>query len=226
MRILVAGAKGRMGSMACEAITQTRDLTLVARCGREDSLVQCIAETKPDVMLDLTLPDCVFDNVKTALECGVPCVVGTSGLSVDEVAELGRLCAKTNVQVLIVPNFSIAAVLMMRFSAVAARYLSDIEIVECHHDKKVDRPSGTAAHTQQALAQVTQQEESTIPIYSVRMPSLFAHQAVIFYGQAERLTIKHDANDRQSMMPGVLQACRGVLGLNGMHIGLESVLTL
>ena len=90
----------------------------------------------------------------------------------------------------------------------------------------MDRPSGTAAHTQQALAQVTQQEESTIPIYSVRMPSLFAHQAVIFYGQAERLTIKHDANDRQSMMPGVLQACRGVLGLNGMHIGLESVLTL
>ncbi len=229
-RVAVAGAFGRMGAITCVTLNETQEFNCVAQWGRNDDLSLGIQSSKPDVVVDFTLPDCVFDNALTYVECGVPFVIGASGLTAVQIQQLAQSCKQKKCGALVVPNFSIAAVLMMRFSQLAVKHFPNVEIVECHHDKKVDAPSGTARHTAELLMSTqgrdATREESDIPIHSVRLPSLFAHQAVVFQGVGEQLTIKHDAYDRSSMMPGVLLACRRVAGLNGLHVGLESVLTL
>ena len=216
-RVAVAGAFGRMGTITCATLIETNEFDCVAQWGRNDDLYLGIQSSKPDVVVDFTLPDCVFENALTYIECGVPFVIGASGLMAEQVQLLKQACEQKNCGALVVPNFSIAAVLMMRFSQVAIKHFPNVRIVECHHDQKVDAPSGTARRTAELLMSAQGRdaikEESDIQIHSVRLPSLFAHQAVVFQGVGEQLTIKHDAHDRSSMMPGVLLACRGVVDL-------------
>ena len=226
--VAVAGAFGRMGKITCVTLNETQEFNCVAQWGRDDDLSSRIQSSKPDIVIDFTLPHCVYDNAMTYIECGTPFVIGASGLTAVQIQQLSQACNEKRLGALVVPNFSIAAVLMMRFSQLAVKHFPSVEIVECHHDQKVDAPSGTARRTAELLMSAqgkdATRDEIDIPIHSVRLPSLFAHQAVVFQGVGEQLTIKHDADDRSSMMPGVLLACRYVTGLTGLRVGLESVL--
>jgi len=205
-----------------------------------DSLGDAIGAASPEVAVDFTLPSAVMGNVRTALRAGVACVVGTSGLTEKDCSELERLCRERKRPVLVAPNFAIGAVLMMQFAAQAARHMEAAEIVELHHAGKADAPSGTALRTAQLMAGVSGskfagqqsadgrpsrgQAEGAIPIHSVRLPGLVAHQEVIFGGLGETLTIRHDSTSRESFMPGVLLAIRKVRGLRGLVVGLEKIL--
>lgn len=221
-RAIVVGADGKMGTYTTAAITQTDDLELVACCNSQDNLAQLLQQHHPDVAVDFTLPHCVFDNVITMIEHNVHPVVGTSGLSQEQLSTITNACTAKKLGGIFAPNFSIGAVLMMEYATAAAQYFDYAEIIERHHEKKVDAPSGTATHTQQQL----QQYIDTVPVHSVRMPGLFAHQEVNFGAIGETLTIRHDAIDRTCMMPGVVLACRKVAKLNGFVVGLQHLLTL
>ncbi len=246
IRVAVSGASGRMGRLIAEAVTDTADLELVALYGpghpsetiaglavSGDSQV-CAAA---DVVVESTLPDVAIGNIRQWAELGCHVVVGTSGVSKGDVEsfwpeELGCL---------IVPNFSLGAVLMMRFAEVAAPYFRATEIIELHHDQKADAPSGTAMSTAERIGaanpdQVRRIEstESTagvrggsvadVPIHSVRLPGLLAHQEVVMGNLGEVLTISHDSTDRASFMPGVLAAVRHVVDVSGVEVGLEAAL--
>jgi 4-hydroxy-tetrahydrodipicolinate reductase len=229
IRVAVNGAFGRMGTITCQTLDDTAEFDCVARWGRDDDLRPVCESVKPDVVVDFTLPDCVLANAMTYIECQIPFVIGTSGLTASEIETLAQACEKTQLGAMVVPNFSIAAVLMMRFSELAVTHFPNVEIIECHHDQKVDAPSGTARRTAELLMQAQGKKltaDFDMPIHSVRLPHLFAHQAVVFQGVGESLTIKHDANDRSSMMPGVLISCRQVASKNRLLIGLESLLHL
>jgi 4-hydroxy-tetrahydrodipicolinate reductase len=239
LNVLVNGAQGRMGRVTVECIQAAADLRLVAGLTRSDDLALFLRQQPVDVVIDFTLPECVYANAVCMLEAGVSFVIGTSGLTAVQLQELEHRCSERSVSGLVVPNFSIAAILMMRFAEQARPYFPDVEIIECHHDQKVDAPSGTALRTEQRIQRVYNEigrgigdsllpnaDDKRIAIHSVRLPGLFAHQAVVFHGEGEALTIKHDANNRSSMMPGVLLACRRVSDLSGLHVGLESVLDL
>jgi len=208
-------------------------------------LTEALEQTPPDVLVDFTAPDAVEANIRTALAAGVDCVVGTTGLSADTLTELGAL-APEGTCLFVAPNFAIGAVLLMQFCAQAARYMPDVEIIELHHNQKKDAPSGTALRTAELIAasraavgatpQPAPGAESElsgyegargalcegVPVHSVRLPGLVAHQEVIFGGPGQTLTLRHDAPDRASFMPGVLLACRSVGARSGLIIGLEN----
>jgi len=260
IRVLVVGASGRMGREVVRAVAQAEDMTVAAavdRCragedaGRvagigplgvviSESLSDVIAKSSPDAVVDFTLPTAVLGNVRTAVRAGVACVVGTTGLTEKDVSELKGLCEERKQSVLIVPNFAIGAVLMMQFTAQAARHFEAAEIVELHHAGKADAPSGTALRTAQLMARSAGskftgkdssdgrssrgQAEGAIHIHSVRLPGLVAHQEVIFGSLGETLTIRHDSTSRECFMPGVLLAIRRVRGIKGLAVGLEQVL--
>jgi 4-hydroxy-tetrahydrodipicolinate reductase len=212
IRVAVAGAAGRMGETVCQAVGEAEDMML---CGRADpSLGTSVSDvlSDVDVLVDFTVPDQALDNVRTALRHGVHAVVGTSGWDVSATEGL------TGANVLFCPNFAIGAVLMMRFAAEASKVMAKAEIVELHHDRKLDRPSGTAARTAEMM-------EGDVPIHSVRLPGLVAHQEVVLGDVGQTLTIRHDSIDRQSFMPGVLMAIRRVGSLKTSPVvGLEHVL--
>jgi 4-hydroxy-tetrahydrodipicolinate reductase len=230
LKVVVNGAFGRMGQISVASIIAADDMQLVAGLGRSDDLALTLAESDVDVVVDFTLPDCVYENTITMIDHKVPFVIGTSGLTEEQINEISDKCSSSGAVGLIVPNFSIVAVLMMRFAEQARAYLDKVNIIESHHDQKVDAPSGTALRTAARINTVAQQLESDLitddAIYSVRLPGLFAHQAVVFHGCGETLTIKHDAMSRDSMMPGVLMACRRVGALHGLHVGLDHLLIL
>lgn len=238
INVIINGANGRMGQVTQTAIAQENDLQLVACTNHGDNLANTITQTNADVVVDFTLPDCVYDNAKIIIDAGARPVIGTSGLTLEQVNSLKQHCADKNRGGIIAPNFSLGAILMMKYAQDAARYLPNVEIVEMHHQHKVDAPSGTAAKTAQMIADTQANSAPTqspkdpargdhhhgVPIHSVRLPGYFAHQAVIFGGDGETLTIRHDGMDRTSIMPGVMLACRKVMALDHLVYGLDELL--
>ena len=222
IRVAVAGAAGRMGETVCAAVQGAEDLELV---GRADPLLESsLEEVLPgaEVVVDFTQPDSALENAGACLRAGVHVVIGTTGFDPSPLIE-GAAAERPRANVLIAPNFAIGAVLMMRFAGEAAGHMAKAEIIELHHDRKLDAPSGTAARTAELMAAAGGHEPP--PIHSVRLPGLVAHQEVIFGDLGQTLTIRHDSISRESFMPGVLLAVRRVGGLREpVVIGLESLL--
>ncbi len=242
IRVGVLGARGRMGREVCTAVDGAPDLELVASLDQDDSLDGALAA---QVLVDFTTPDVVMTNLRWAIEQGISVVVGTSGFTEQRLAELRELLAdRPEVGVLIAPNFGIGAVLMMQFAARAARYFDSVEVIEQHHPRKLDAPSGTAMHTARLIAaaradaglgpmpDATEQELAGargadvegVRVHAVRAAGLVAHQEVLFGTAGETLTIRHDSLDRVSFMPGVLLSVRSVRQRPGLTIGIDSLL--
>ena len=254
IKVGVLGAAGKMGRTVCDAVEADPDLALVARVdpfGGEgfaptrDAVVDAGAE----VVIDFTRPDAVFDNVCFCLEKGIHCVVGTTGMSDAELDKIAELASAGKANAFVAPNFSIGAVLMMHLSTLAARHMGSCEIVEMHHNQKLDAPSGTAHKTARDIAEVwaehgrapggehrADEEEKVkgsrggsddgIHVHSIRLQGAEAHQEVIFGAPGQTLTIRHDAMNRTSYMPGILLAVRSVASRPGLTIGLEKLLDL
>lgn len=217
IRVAVAGAAGRMGETVCEAVLGTGDLELTGRA--DPRLETALTDVLPDadVVVDFTVPDQALDNARACVAAGVHVVIGTTGF------DLGALEGLTGANVFAAPNFAVGAVLMMRFAAEAARHMAGAEIIELHHDRKLDKPSGTATRTAALMAQASGGEAP--PIHAVRLPGLVAHQEVILGDVGQTLTIRHDSIDRASFMPGVLLAVRRVADLDRSPVvGLEHLL--
>lgn len=244
MRVAVFGAGGRMGAEVCRAVEAADDLELVAAvdAGDDRSAVEAA-----DVVVDFTVPDAVMDNVAWCVERGIHMVVGTTGFTQERLDRVRELTgARPGVGVLIAPNFSIGAVLMMHFAEQAARFFESAEIIELHHPNKVDAPSGTAQATATRIGQARAEaglgpvpdattsglpgargaEVAGIHVHGVRLRGLIAHQEVLFGAEGETLTIRHDSLDRAGFMPGVLAAVRAVGGLPGLTVGIDSLLGL
>ena len=225
IRVAVSGAAGRMGQTVCEAVEDADDTQLVARA--DPSLGTALGEALDDVdvVVDFSTPDAAEANIRACLDSGVHAVVGTSGFDLDAVraaAEQARRDGRT-ANVFFGPNFAIGAVLMMKLAAQAARLMPECEIVELHHDRKLDAPSGTAKRTAALIREAGGNVHE--PIHSVRLPGLVAHQEVILGGEGQTLSIRHDSVDRQSFMPGVLLAVRRVGELSDpFTVGLENLL--
>ena len=241
IKILINGAKGKMGALSATTLTNHPNFNVVACCDKDDPLNEAINATSPDVVLDFTTPQTVFQNSQIIIEQRVAPVIGTTGLTEDELKVLTEQCADKKLGGLIVPNFSLGANLMMHLSTLAAKYYNNVEITERHHEKKIDSPSGTALHTAKLIKEThTQYEKTTnaslnsksphadtyqrVPIHSLRLQGSIAHQSVIFGAEGENLTISHDANDRQCFMPGMILACQAVVNMKELKIGLNSLL--
>jgi len=217
----VLGAAGKMGATTAAAVEAAPDMELVATVDpRLEGQTLDDALEAADVVVDFTRPDAVLDNVRAAVRAGVHCVIGTTGF--DE-AELERICASGKGKVFAAPNFAIGAVLMMRFAREAAQFMAGVEIVELHHDQKLDAPSGTALRTA-ALIEADGRHKQ-VPIHSVRLPGLVAHQEVLLGELGQTLAIRHDTTSREAFMPGVLLAIRSVANLErSPTVGLERLL--
>ena len=235
-----------MGSETVRAVTGAADTRLVAEIRRGDDIVVALAESRPDCLVDFSVPESVMGNVRAALRAKVIPLIGTTGLTDSDRAEIAALCEQHDTPALFAPNFALGAVLLMRFAAEAARYLPDVEIIEMHHERKLDAPSGTAARTA-ALIAASRADAGLMPtpppdgafevatgarggtvagvsVHSVRLPGFVASQEVIFGGTGERLSLRHDSTDRASFMPGVLLAIRKAHTLRGFVVGLENLL--
>jgi 4-hydroxy-tetrahydrodipicolinate reductase len=245
IRVVVAGAGGKMGREAVRAIVAEPDMCVVGEVHRGDDIEAVLGASQAHVLVDLTVPDAVMRNVRAALALGIVPVVGTTGLTQADLAEIRARCAEQGVGALVAPNFAIGAVLLMRFAQEAARYLPDVEIIEMHHDGKRDAPSGTALKTAELIVGARDADrirggatgafesvpgvrggrtEGGVPVHSVRLPGYVASQEVIFGGPGQRLTLRHDSIDRVSFMPGVILAIRRARSLTGLVYGLENLL--
>ena len=244
IRVGVLGARGRMGIEVCKAVNAADDLELVAMVDQGDWLFNA-SDAGAEVVVDFTNPDVVMDNLHWCIDQGINVVVGTSGFTEQRLERVRTwLSHKPEVGVLIAPNFGIGAVLMMQFAARAARFFESVEIIEQHHPRKMDAPSGTAIHTASQIARARAAagmapgpdatkdevpgargaEVDGIRVHSVRASGLVAHQEVLFGTAGETLTIRHDSYDRASFMSGVLLAVRSVLGRPGLTVGLDALL--
>jgi 4-hydroxy-tetrahydrodipicolinate reductase len=220
IRVAVSGAAGRMGATVCGAVDGAEDLELTGRADPElDTAIASVLDNA-DVVVEFSTPTTVVENVRACVDAGVHAVVGATGYDPDDlrsVAEAG------NANVFVAPNFAIGAVLMMTLAAEAAKHMPEVEIVELHHDRKVDAPSGTAKRTAELITDAGGNVHE--PIHSVRLPGFVAHQEVILGGEGQTLTIRHDSIDRSSFMPGVLLAVRRVGELDSRFtVGLEALL--
>ena len=217
INVAVSGAAGRMGQAVCDAVEGADDMALV---GRADPLLETALQDvlgDADVVVDFSRPDVCLSNARECLEAGVHCVMGTTG------ADFSTLAGVGTANLFVAPNFAIGAVLMMKAAQLAAEHMPDCEIVELHHDRKLDAPSGTAARTAELIRAAGGNVHE--PIHSVRLPGLVAHQEVIFGGLGQTLTIRHDSIARESFMPGVLLAVRKVGELDeSPTVGLEQLL--
>jgi 4-hydroxy-tetrahydrodipicolinate reductase len=226
IRVAVSGAAGRMGQTVCEAVLGAEDMELVGRADPllDTALADVLAEA--EVVVDFSTPDTALENALACMKVGVHVVIGTTGFDPAPLAQAQleqRASAAARANVLIAPNFAIGALLMMRFAVEAARHMPKAEIIELHHDGKIDAPSGTAARTAQLMAAASGGPPP--PIHSVRLPGLVAHQEVILGDLAQTLTIRHDTIGRESFMPGVLLAIRRVGALEESPlVGLEKLL--
>jgi 4-hydroxy-tetrahydrodipicolinate reductase len=217
IRVAVSGAAGRMGEEVCRAVEGADDMELTGRADPAlgTALVDVLADV--DVVVDFTRPDTALENARKCLEAGVHCVMGTTG------ADFGQLEGIGGANLFVAPNFAIGAVLMMEAAKLVAPHMPECEIVELHHDRKLDAPSGTAARTADLISAAGGNVHE--PIHSVRLPGLVAHQEVIFGGLGQTLTIRHDSISRESFMPGVLLAVRKVGELDRSPVfGLEHLL--
>lgn len=262
VKVAVSGACGRMGQTVVKAVIADSELQLVGaidvkNAGRDigeiigDGLIgvtvgtdfgAVLTASHADVVVDFTNPNSVMGNIRLALQQGVCPVVGTTGLSPEDIAEVRRLCENLHGKAIISPNFSIGAILLMKLSVQVAKYMPHVEIIELHHDQKLDAPSGTALRTAELIAEVRgtikqgHPDEfeklagsrggtlAGIPIHSVRLPGYVASEEVIFGGVGQTLTLRHDSISRESFMPGVTLACRKVLSVEGLVYGLENIL--
>lgn len=252
IRIAVSGALGRMGQEVVRMVEKEEKFRLTALIdpkGKREgdlplytNLFEALTASPVDVMIDFTTPSSVYENVKTALELGVRPVVGTTGMTTDEIDTLSRIAEERKVGAVIAPNFALGAVLMMRFAQMAAKYLPNVEILEFHHDQKLDAPSGTALKTAEMIREVREERRQGHPeeeerlqgarggyvdgfrIHSIRLPGFVAHQEVIFGKEGELLTIRHDSLSRTSFMAGVKLAVERVLTLDRLVYGLEELL--
>jgi 4-hydroxy-tetrahydrodipicolinate reductase len=223
IRVAVAGAAGRMGQTVCEAVERAQDMRLV---GRADPLLAIELEevlADAEVVVDFTRPDTALANALSCLAAGVHVVLGTTGFDLQALREAAESQQGARANVLVAPNFAIGAVLMMRFAAEASRHMDKAEIIELHHDAKLDAPSGTAARTAELMAAAS--EKPPPPIHSIRLPGLVAHQEVLLGDVGQTLSIRHDTISRESFMPGVLLAVRRVGELpEPLTVGLEALL--
>jgi len=261
IKVLVSGCCGRMGREVVKTILKDRELSLVAAVDRVNNgndigvtlglepvgvkinqdLAVALRETAPEVMVDFTTPVTVMANIRLALAAGAHTVVGTTGISNDDLREIEGLCLRYGSNALVAPNFAIGAILMMRFAAEAAKYFPDVEIIELHHDQKLDAPSGTSIKTAEMIIAGRDQnarnligeekikgvrggEMGGIHLHSIRLPGLIAHQEVIFGGEGQTLTIRHDSLSRESFMPGVAFAVKKVRERPGLTYGLDQIL--
>ncbi|MFI0982018.1 4-hydroxy-tetrahydrodipicolinate reductase [Streptomyces sp. NPDC021093] len=246
LRVAVLGAKGRIGSEAVRAVEAAEDLELVAALGRDDTL-DTLKDSGAQVVVELTTPDSVMANLEFCVRNGMHAVVGTTGWTDERLAQLNSwLDASPSTGVLIAPNFSIGAVLTMKFAQIAAPYFESVEVIELHHPNKADAPSGTAARTAQLIAAARAEAGSApmpdatataldgargadvdgIPVHSVRLRGLLAHQEVLLGGEGETLTVRHDSLHHSSFMPGILLGVRRVVTTPGLTFGLEHFLDL
>ena len=222
IRVAVAGAAGRMGQTVCKAVESAPDMELTGRADPALNTALAAVLTDADVLVDFTIPTSAVANAREAVQAGVHVVIGTTGFDPHDLDDLKAADAN----VFIAPNFAIGAVLMMQFAAQAARHMASAEIIELHHHTKVDAPSGTAAGTAALMTEAAGNDQP-IPIHSVRLPGLVAHQEVILGDVGQTLTIRHDSTDRESFMPGVLLAVRKVGELTeSPTVGLERLLGL
>ncbi|WP_088102187.1 4-hydroxy-tetrahydrodipicolinate reductase [Halalkalibacter urbisdiaboli] len=262
VKIVVAGPRGNMGKEAVKMVAATDHFTLVAVIDSKNDgklvadlpdmpalqvpvytdMGRCFSEHDADVLIDLTAPAFGRKHMETAFAHGVRPVVGTTGFSDADIKELRHTSEEKQLGAIIAPNFAIGAILMMKFSQMAAKYLPDVEIIERHHDRKLDAPSGTAIKTAQLISEVREAKQQGHPeekeelagargadfegmkIHSVRLPGLVAHQEVIFGGEGQTLTIRHDSMNRASFMPGVRLAVETVLGIDTLVYGLENII--
>jgi 4-hydroxy-tetrahydrodipicolinate reductase len=262
IRVIIAGPRGRMGREAVKLVNETNNFQLVAvidhkNDGKDLSEIEgftgikahvysdletCFSNNEADVLIDLTTPEVGMYHARTALNYGIRPVVGTTGFTKEDLQELNDLCEEKQLGCIIAPNFAIGAILMMKFSQMAAKYFQDVEIIELHHDQKLDAPSGTAVKTAQMISEVRtakkqghQQEKETIQgargadfdgmhIHSVRLPGLIAHQQVMFGADGQTLSIRHDSYNRTSFMSGVKVAVESVMKINVFVYGLENIL--
>lgn len=268
IKVVIGGINGKMGRASARAIADDADLELVGAFGKAgaayvgedlgdfastlktDILVSngfpdILARVVPDVYLDFTRAEAAFEQSKLALERGISPVIGTSGLGEKEIKELSELASKKKTGAMVVPNFSVGAVLMMEFARMAGGLFGNVEVVEMHHTKKVDAPSGTAMHTVRKLASVGAgfnasevEERELLPgargargaagvrVHSLRLPGLISHQEVIFGSDGELLTIRHDSYNTNCFMRGILMSLKAVTRMNGLVVGLEKLLDL
>ena len=262
IKIIIAGPRGRMGKEAVKLVRDTDAFELAAVIDRKNGgsnlgdaegfqgvdapiyndAEQCFKEVRADVLIDLTTPEVGMYHTVTALKHGIRPVVGTTGFTADNLEELDKLCEETGLGCIIAPNFALGAVLMMKFAKMAAHYFSDIEIIELHHDQKLDAPSGTAVKTAEMMKEARKSkvqghpdEKETITgargadfdgmrIHSVRLPGLIAHQQVMFGAEGQTLTVRHDSYNRASFMSGVKLAVESVMKMNVLVYGLENII--
>jgi len=223
IRVAVAGAAGRMGATVCAAVQDAPDMQLAGRADPQLGVTLAEVLTDAEVVVDFTRPDTALQNALACVRAGVHVVIGTTGFELEPLLAARTPEGLPRANVLIAPNFAIGAVLMMRFAAEAARHMARAEIVEFHHDGKLDAPSGTAKRTAQLMAAASAGSEP--PIHSVRLPGLVAHQDVILGDVGQTLSIRHDTTGREAFMPGVLLAVRRVGELEESPIvGLENLL--
>jgi len=244
IKVAVLGAKGRMGSEVVKALNEEADLELVAAIDQDDD-INILTKSGAQVAIDFTTPDAVMGNLEFLINAKINPIVGTTGFDDDKIKQVKEILAKNpEVSIRLVPNFSIGAILMMRFAKAATKFYDSTEIIEYHHTNKVDAPSGTAIRTAQIIAEerkinnlkpnpdATVSEMSGargskiegIPVHAVRMQGLVAHQEVIFGSLGETLTIRHDSFDRKSFMPGVILAIRNISKSKGLTIGIDDLI--
>ena len=266
IKVIVCGALGKMGQAVVRAVDAEAGFKLVGAIARSgnpsigkdigllcgisethvklsENLKETLSKSNPDVMVDFTVPEIVMVHAQIALKAGVGVVVGTTGMTKDDISELSKLSKQNSVGAIVAPNFAIGAVLMMKFAKEASKYFAHAEIIECHDEKKKDAPSGTSIKTAELMTEarkefnrniITTKEiikntrgglaSSNINIHSLRLPGVVAHQETILAGAGQTLTIKHDSYDRTSFMPGVLMAIKKVMGLDHLIYGLENII--
>ncbi len=241
-RVAVNGARGRMGLAVLAAVDEAADMDLAGAFDVNDDLAASLASAAADVVVDFTVPACAAENLMTILGAGLPAVVGTTGFTAEDLDRAEALCTERGLGAVVAPNFAIGAVLLMRFAAETAKHFDRSEIIELHHDGKLDAPSGTALRTAELMAEARGEgdeprlgEESLsgvrggvgaggIGIHSLRLPGLVAHQEVVFGGPGQTLRLRHDTLDRTCFMPGVLLAVRRVREMTGLVRDLGDLL--
>lgn len=261
-KIVVSGANGRMGREVVKMVLKKEDVELVGGCDIENiaknivelvgasgkkvmlrrDLLQILSEKEVDLVIDFSTPVVVMENIRKVLSTGTDMIVGTTGITDSDLEEISEIAKESNANILIAPNFAVGAVLMMQFAKKAAEYMDDVEIVELHHDKKIDSPSGTSLKTADLIKGNMKKDENSdkeelekiagargakkdgINIHSIRLPGLVAHQEVIFGSRGQSLKIRHDSYDRSSFMTGVALAIDKIDDLAGLVYGLEHII--
>ena len=241
IRVLVNGSAGRMGQTTVKFIHADKTLDLVGETHNKDDLKKAILATKADIVIDFTNAAVVYKNTKNIILAGAHPIIGTSGLLPEQIQEFQNLCAEKSLGGIIAPNFCISALLMMRFAEQAAQYFSECEIIETHHENKLDAPSATAIKTAELINAARKKQPSNkrihetligargavknqIPIHALRLPGFLAKQDVIFGHIGGNLVIAHETIDRNAFMPGILLACKKVMSLKKLVYGLETFL--